>query len=454
MAGIARNRYVFGCVRCKRGEENMLFDPSGAQWEKMPVEEKIRVLSEAPLAASARMFSALSHREQIELMSEMPEIDRCRWLNTLPLDEIADVLQTLDASERQEWLRRIPDRVRDEVAALAAYAEDVGGGLMNPRYLRVRPEMRAEEAIHYIRHQISQTKHTVYYAYVLDAQDHLMGIVSFRELLSATNDNLVRDFMHKEPLKVYENTPQSEIARIFRNTRYLAVPVVDSENRMKGIVTADDVVNVVEEEATRDIQRLGGTEVLDAPYMHVSFFEMFRKRVGWLAVLFVGEMFTATAMGYYEREIKKAVVLALFIPLIISSGGNSGSQASTLVVRALALGEVKLRDWWRVLYREIGMGVALGIVLGTMGFVRISLWPTATSLYGPYYLQVALAVALSIIGIILWGTIMGSLLPLLLRAAKLDPATACAPFVATMVDVSGLVIYFTVASVVLRGTIL
>jgi magnesium transporter len=221
-----------------------------------------------------------------------------------------------------------------------------------------------------------------------------------------------------------------------------------------GIVTIDDVLDVAEEAATDEIQRIGGSEALDEPYMRIAFLKMIQKRAGWLTALFLGEMLTATAMGAFEREIERAVVLALFVPLIISSGGNSGSQASTLVIRALALGEVQLRDWWRVVRREIGAGLALGAILGSIGFLRITIWSAFSTLYGPHWLLVALTVALALVGVVLWGTLIGSLLPLVLRRLGFDPATSSAPFVATLVDVTGLVIYFTVASVVLRGTVL
>src|SRR5690606_3013948 len=234
----------------------------------------------------------------------------------------------------------------------------------------------------------------------------------------------------------------------------LAIPVVDEEFRMKGILTVDDVVEVVQDVATEDIQKFGGQEALDAPYFQISFLKMLKKRAGWLLALFIGEMFTATAMGYYEKEIDRAVVLVLFITLIISSGGNSGSQASTLIIRAMALGEVKLRDWWRVMFRELSAGLSLGLVLGVIGIIRIILWPTRTEVYGEHYVLIGLTVGCSLIGIVTWGTLSGSMLPFLLRKLKLDPATASAPFVATLVDVTGLIIYFTIASIILAGTLL
>jgi len=240
----------------------------------------------------------------------------------------------------------------------------------------------------------------------------------------------------------------------FRQHDRSALPVTDTAGVLIGIVTVDDVLDVAETEATRDIQRIGGSEALDEPYMEISFGKMIQKRAGWLTALFLGEMLTATAMGFFEAEISKAVVLALFIPLIISSGGNSGSQASTLVIRALALGEVTLRDWWRVIRREIGAGIALGAILGSIGFFRITVWSAFSDTYGPHWMLVAVTVAFALLGIVLWGTLVGSVLPLILRRLGFDPATSSAPFVATLVDVTGLVIYFSVALVVLRGTLL
>jgi len=265
---------------------------------------------------------------------------------------------------------------------------------------------------------------------------------------------LVRDVMRKEFLAATEEMHQEEVAKLVSQRHLLALPVLDSEGRMKGIVTVDDIVDVVQEEASEDIQKIGGLEALDAPYLEIGFWEMVKKRAGWLAVLFLGEMLTATAMGRFEDEISRAVVLALFVPLIISSGGNSGSQATTLVIRAMAVREVRLRDWWRVVRREFSAGLVLGSVLAVIGFVRILVWQAIWHTYGENFMAIAFTVATSLVGVVLFGTIAGSMLPFLLRRAGLDPASASAPFVATLVDVTGLVIYFTVASIILRGTLL
>jgi magnesium transporter len=251
-----------------------------------------------------------------------------------------------------------------------------------------------------------------------------------------------------------EDQDQEEVARLFRKHSLRALPVVDQERRLKGIVTIDDMLDVLQKEATEDIQRFGGVAAIDAPYLTIGLGSMLRKRGGWLSALFLGEMLTATAMAHFEEEIARAVVLALFVPLIISSGGNSGSQASTLVIRAMALGEVRLRDWWRVIRRELVTGFVLGALLGTIGFLRIVIWQAVRPIYGEHYLLIALTVFASLIGVVTFGCLAGSFLPFILRRLRLDPASASAPFVATLVDVTGLVIYFTVAGTILRGTLL
>jgi len=331
---------------------------------------------------------------------------------------------------------------------------------MNPRYARLRSDMTVAEAISYLRAQKSHQAETIYYGYVLDAQQRLVGVVSFRELVTAPQDQKLSEFMTTELVTVPDTMDQETVSHVFARHDLMCIPVVDAERRMKGIVTADDIVDVVKEEATEDMQKVGGMQALDAPYLDVSLLQMVRKRAIWLAVLFLGESMTATAIAFFESEIARAVVLALFIPLIISSGGNSGSQASTLVIRAMALGEVVLRDWWRVIRREVFSGLALGSILGTIGLARVLLWETlhramkGTTLYGEHYVLVALTVAFSVLGCVLWGTLAGSMLPFRLRGLRLDAASASAPFVATLVDVTGVIIYFSVATMILRGTLL
>jgi magnesium transporter len=314
--------------------------------------------------------------------------------------------------------------------------------------------MTVDEAIRYLRAQTRNQAETIYYAYVLDHDQQLLGAVSLRQLLTSPSDAKIRDVMRSDLTRVPEDMDQEQVAALFSQNNLLALPVVDSQGRMRGIVTIDDVVSVVQKEATEDVHKMGGTGTLDEPYLDIGVWKMIQKRAGWLMVLFVGEMFTATAMGRYEEEIERAVVLALFIPLIISSGGNSGSQASTLVIRALALKEIRVRDWNRILGREVLSGLILGGILGVIGVLRILYWPGSLEIYGEHYVRVGFTVGISLIGIVLWGTIAGSMLPLVLRRLGFDPASASTPFVATLADVTGIFIYFTTASLVLRGTLL
>jgi magnesium transporter len=421
-------------------------------WAILSDEERLegfRLL--APVEAED-LFLSLESRDQAALLAHLPDGERQIWIRQLPPDDAADLLQQVDDDERARLLARIDPDMRREVTALLAYAEDEAGGLMSPRYARLRPEMRVDEAISYLRRQARQRLETIYYIYVLDADQHLLGVVSFRELFAAPPDKTVRDVMHTEVVTVPDDMDQEAVSDVIAQHDLMAVPVVDAEHRIKGIVTIDDIVDVVREEATEDIQKIGGTEALDAPYLQTSILGMVRKRVGWLAILFVGSLLTATVIAFFEEAIARAVVLALFIPLIISSGGNSGSQATTLVIRALAIGEVRPRDWVRVLWREVRAGLLLGAILGLIGFARVVLLPPDDA--AASVVLIAIVVSASLLGIVLWGSLVGAMLPFVLSRFGFDPASASAPFVATLVDVTGLVIYFSVATLVLRGTLL
>ncbi|MBX3021826.1 MAG: magnesium transporter [Bdellovibrionales bacterium] len=400
------------------------------------------------------LFLSFGPLEQIELIIDLPAVEKRSWVRLLALDDAADFLQNLDPEPRQEFLALLDEVSRQEVVGLLAYAEDEAGGVMNPRYIRLRPDMSVEEAIRYLRAQARTPIETIYYTYVLDYDQKLLGVVSFRELLLASPDKRVREIMKTDLVTVPEEMDREALSDVFSSHNFMALPVVDEIGHMKGIVTYDDIVDVVQKEATEDIQKLGGMEALDAPYFKTSFLEMMKKRAGWLMVLFIGEMFTATAMAQYEHAIAKAVVLSLFIPLIISSGGNSGSQASTLIIRSLALREIRLRDWWRVFMRELSAGLVLGGILGALGLFRVYAWHLWSPVYGEHYLLIAMTVACSVLGVVLWGTLTGAMLPFLLRRVGLDPASASAPMVATIVDVTGLVIYFSMASMFLSGTLL
>ncbi len=434
--------------------EPLTLDELADLWAVLTPEDRAEGFRMLPRADAEDFFLSRPARDQAELLRDVPAEERRAWTRLLPPDDAADLVQEVEPEERERVLALLDEQTRRDVHALLAYAEDDAGGLMSPRYARLRPDMSVDEAILYLRRQARERLETIYYVYVLDDAQRLLGVVSFRDLFAAPPGKLVREVMHHDPVTVRDDQDQEAVSRVFRETGYMALPVLDAEGRLKGIVTLDDIVDVVEEEATEDIQKLGGVEALGAPYLQIGFGQMVRKRAGWLAALFLGEMLTATAMARFEDEISRAVVLALFVPLIISSGGNSGSQATTLVIRAMALGEVKLRDWWRVMRRELGSGLVLGAVLGSIGFLRIVIWQAVSPMYGAHYVLIALTVLCSLIGVVTFGTLAGSLLPFVLRSLKLDPASASAPFVATLVDVSGLVIYFSTAMVILSGTLL
>jgi magnesium transporter len=422
-------------------------------WPSLSTEERVAGFRALPPGSRDDFFESLDPREQAELLEALPVSERRLWIRLLAPDDAADLLQEVPASEREALLATLDDVAKTEVRALLAYAEDEAGGLMNPRFARVRPNMTVAEAIRYLQRQAPHVE-TIYYVYVLDEQQRLLGVLSVRELFQVPDERRVREIMHSDVVTVPEDLDQEVVARLYVEKGLLAIPVVDGAGRMRGIITFDDIAGVVRREATEDIQKVGGTAALEQPYLSLRLPALVRKRAGWLAVLFLGELLTASAMAFFEEEIKRAVVLALFVPLIISSGGNSGSQASTLVIRAMALAEVRLRDWWRVMRRELAAGLALGAVLGAIGFVRIVVWQAVGHVYGEHYVLLALTVGVTLVGVVLWGSLAGSMLPFLMRRLGFDPASASAPFVATLVDVTGLVVYFGVATVLLTGRLL
>ncbi|HET7250479.1 MAG TPA: magnesium transporter [Gemmatimonadales bacterium] len=423
------------------------------EWPALSAKKRVRRFKQLPRHEADDFFLSLEPREQEALLLSLPQGEQRLWMRVLPPDDAVDLIQEAPPDERERLLELLDETTRREVRALLAHAEDDAGGLMNPRFARIRPEMTVGEAIRYLRKQATSVE-TIYYVYVLDNDQTLRGVVSFRQLFQAPEEKLVRDVMVTDLVTVPEQMDQELVARLFQKHNVLALPVVDQGGKMVGIITFDDIADAIREEATEDIQKIGGVEALEAPYLTIEFTRLLKKRAGWLAALFLGEMLTATAMTHYQDEIAAAVVLALFVPLIISSGGNSGSQATTLVIRAIALGEVRLRDWWRVLRREIAAGLGLGLILGAIGLSRILVWQAIGGTYGVHYLRIALTVAFSLVGVVLWGSVAGSMLPFVLRRAGFDPASASAPLVATLVDVTGLVIYFTIASIVLRGVLL
>ncbi|HET8563970.1 MAG TPA: magnesium transporter, partial [Candidatus Binatia bacterium] len=367
-------------------------DELDAAWPALSVEERVEGFELLPRDDAEKFFLQLSARDQAQMILALPQGERRLWLRLLAPDEAVDLIQEVPQEKREDLLQLLDETTRREVKGLLAYAEDDAGGLMNPRYARLRPDMSVDEAISYLRRD-ARARTSVYYAFVVDSENRLMGVVSFRDLFAVSGDRPVHEVMRKDIVTASEDMDQEALSHLFAKHNLLMIPVVDSERRIKGVVTFDDIMDVVQEEATEDIQKIGGTQALEAPYLQVPLLHMIKKRAGWLVVLFLGEMLTATAMGYFEEEIARAVVLALFVPLIISSGGNSGSQATTLVIRAMALGELRLRDWWRVIRRELATGLALGSILGAIGLLRILLWQKFFHLYGEHYILVAVTVA-------------------------------------------------------------
>lgn len=429
-------------------------DTLASSWPSLTLDERRERFEHLSRTDAEELFLALSPHDQGELLSEAPSLSKRSWVRLLAPDDVADLIQEMGNEHREEILSLLDPQTRREVTVLLAYAEDNAGGLMSSRFVRLRSDMSVDEAISYLRIQARTHVETISYCYVLDNDQRLLGVVSFRELFSASPTTPVKEIMRQDVAKIPVELDQEQIALIFQQRGLLALPVVDEHGHMKGIVTLDDVADTIQEEATEDIQKIGGMETLDAPYMKTPLPELIRKRAGWLSILFLGQMFTATAMAYFKMEIERAVVIALFIPLIISSGGNSGSQASTLIIRAMALGEVRMRDWQRVLWREILTGLALGTLLGAIGFLRILVWPGRDEQYGAHWVELGYTIFCSVVGVVLWGAVTGAMLPFVLRKLKLDPASASAPMVATLVDVTGLIIYFTVASLFLSGLLL
>jgi magnesium transporter len=422
-------------------------------WPTLRRSHRVDRFEALPRELMDNFFLALDAKSQSDLLLALPEGERRLYMRLLAPDDASDLIQESPKNHREYLLDLLDEKTVLEVKALLAYREDIAGGLMNPRFARLRPDASIDEAISYLRQQLGHVE-TIYYAYVLGENQVLLGVVSLRDLVAADPKKTVKDVMTTRIYTVSANTDQMDIAHLLTQHSIKAIPVLDERGRMQGIVTADDLIDVLREQDTEDIQKMGGMEALDGPYLETTFAAMIKKRAGWLVILFLGEMLTATAMGHFEHEIERAVVLSLFIPLLISSGGNSGSQATSLIIRALALKEVRLKDWWRVIRREIAAGVMLGAILGIVGMIRILIWQSLWHTYGEHYLLIATTIAFSLLGVVTFGTLAGSMLPFILRRCGLDPASASAPFVATLVDVTGLIIYFSVAKIVLTGTLL
>jgi magnesium transporter len=409
--------------------------------EILSINRAVNVFRILDFPTQERIIKKLSGQKVSEIINELPPDDRTALFSELHGDAVKTLILHLSPLDRKEAL------------VLLGYEEDSVGRLMTPDYIAVKKSWDVNRVLSHIR-KYGKNSETIDVIYVIGDNGVLLDDIRIREILLVDPETKISSLMDGRLIALSASDPQEEAINVFRMNNRTALPVVDSENILLGIVTVDDILWIANEEYTEDIQKIGGTEALDEPYLDINLFRLVKKRVGWLVILFLGEMLTATAMGFFEHSIEKAVVLALFIPLIISSGGNSGSQASTLIIQAMALGEVTIADWWRVMRREIISGLMLGVTLGIIGFLRIGAFSLFSDMYGPHWVLVGLTICFSLVGVVLWGSLAGSMLPLLLKKLGADPATSSAPFVATLVDVTGLIIYFSVALMFMKGVLL
>ena len=425
----------------------------------MPEDEQVIIFRVLPHALAADVFEYLDFDAQQKLLHAMAHEQVVGILNEMSPDDRTALLEELPSAAARQLIRLLTPEERRVATALLGYPEGSVGRLMTPDFIAVKEDWTVQQVLDYVREH-GRDSETLNFVYVVDDRGKLIDDVRMREFLLRPLTAKVSEIRDQTFGALNVTDSQQDALNVFRKYDRAALPVVDSNGVLVGIVTADDMLDVAEEEATEDIQKFGGMEALDEPYMRIPLWRMVRKRAGWLVILFLGEMLTATAMANYQEELAKALVLALFLPLIVSSGGNSGSQASTLMIRAMALGEVTLRDWWRVMGREVQAGLSLGVILGVIGVVRVAAWAIIGEQYfhrqpyGPHWSLVAITVGIALVGVVLWGTLSGSMLPFLLRRVGADPATSSAPFVATLVDVTGLIIYFSIALVIMRGAML
>ncbi len=424
----------------------------------LPPDAGAKVLASMPFDLAVQVLDEpeLTY-ERVEIVRRMGEGPAAALIEAMSSDQQADLFRELPEKDRPRFLASLEPGTRRALELLLRFAPDTAGGIMTTEFVSMPVTWTVQQALDHVA-AVGRTKETVYAIYCVEPDTQaLVHVISLRDLMLASDRSLRVDQIgsQRKPLTVRPLTDREDVSRLISKYNLLAVPVVDDDRRVLGIVTVDDVIDAIVREQTEDVQKFGGMEALDEPYTEISFGKMIKKRAGWLCALFVSEMLTATAMQHFEGEISRAVVLAMFIPLVMSSGGNSGSQATSLIIRALALREVTIGDWWRIAMRELPTGLTLGAILGVIGFVRIEIWQSLHLFdYGPHHQLVALTVGFALVGIVAFGSLAGSMLPFLLKRIGFDPASASAPFVATLVDVTGLVIYFSVAFLILRGTLL
>lgn len=417
-------------------------------------EYESQIIANMSVHRAASVFKILDLSAQKRIIHELPPNTTASLLNELPADDRTDFLEELPSNVVRELIKLLDPEERKITLSLLGYPENSIGRLMTPDYVYVYPDNTIEEVFATIR-KYGKNSETINVIYVINEKGELLDDIRIQEFILNPPDKKVSELMDNRVVSLHAYDDQETASEVFKMNNRVALPVVSNSNKLLGIVTIDDILWVASEEFSEDMQKIGGTAALNEPYLEIPITKLFKKRVVWLVVLFFGELLTATAMAYFEDEIKKAVVLALFVPLIISSGGNSGSQASTLIIQAMAVGEITLKDWWRVMRREIISGILLGTILGIIGFLRILVWHSfAPQLYGDHWLSIGITVGITLLGVVLWGTLAGSMLPMILKRLGADPAVSSAPFVATLVDVTGLIIYFSVAFMILSGSLL
>jgi magnesium transporter len=417
-------------------------------------EDEAVLLRILPHDRAALIFEYLPRQDQEETLRALGSEEVARILNEIAPDDRTALLEELPAAVTQRLLALLTPQERKVATELLGYPKNSVARRMTPDYVSVKRQWSVSEALEHLRQQPDK-REAIAQLYVVDGEGRLLDFIRLRDLVVSGPATPLAELLQKRNLALRATDDQEVAVTAFKKYDVTMLPVVDSTGILLGVVTVDDVLDVAEQEATEDIQKLGGVEAIQKPYLRTSALEMLRSRAPWLSILFVSEMFTSTAMGYFEGEIQRAAVLAIFLPLILSSGGNSGSQATTLIIRAMALHQVRLSDWWRVFRRELLTGALLGCTLAALGICRILLWQSlGFKNYGPHYVLLACTIGASLAGVVLWGSLVGAMLPILLRVCKLDPATCSAPFVATMVDVTGIIIYFNVAYRLLHGTIL
>lgn len=418
-----------------------------------------RFIELLPIGRAIHVFRILDFPVQERIIKKLPGYKISEIINELPPDDRTAFFSDLHADVVKKLIILLPSEERKEALGLLGYKEDSVGRLMTPDYIAVKKDWDVARVFNHIR-KYGTNSETIDVIYVIDDEGALLDDLRIRKVLLANPETTVAELTDDRLISLKADDPQEEAIEVFRMNNRVALPVTDDNNILLGIVTIDDILWVAKEEYTEDMQKMGGMDALDEPYLDTPFFKLIKKRATWLIVLFLSEMLTTTAMTHFEVELEKATVLALFIPLVMSSGGNSGSQASTLIIQAMAVGEVTIKDWWRVMRREILSGLALGVLLGLIGFFRISLWEffhylgIMDATYGEHWILVGYTVAVSLVGIILWGSLSGSMLPIILKKFGADPAASSAPFVATLVDVTGIIIYFSVAFLFLHNTLL